>query len=117
MLDTTIVVSYLKDELNQQLRETLLSLPKHISIITFVETCRYFHLSGKARDWNDIRADLANMETLPVTKEIGEKAGELAVEKRLALADSIIYATAQVNDLEMWTRDKDFSGLKGVKLV
>lgn len=42
-------------------------------------------------------------------------AAELALEHRLPLADSIIYATAQVHGAVVWTQDADFKGLDGVK--
>ena len=42
-------------------------------------------------------------------------AAELALEHRLPLADSIIYATAQVYGAVVWTQDADFEGLEGVR--
>ncbi len=43
------------------------------------------------------------------------EAAELSVERNLALADSIIVATAQANGAELWTQDSDFEGLEGVR--
>lgn len=46
---------------------------------------------------------------------IALEAAELSVEKKLALADSVILATAQAHDAELWTQDADFEGMEGVR--
>lgn len=43
------------------------------------------------------------------------EAAELSVETKLALADSIILATARAYKAELWTQDADFEGLDGVR--
>jgi predicted nucleic acid-binding protein len=43
------------------------------------------------------------------------EAAELSVDTKLALADSIILATARAHDAELWTQDSDFEGLEGVR--
>ena len=43
------------------------------------------------------------------------EAAELSVETKLALADSIILATARAHDAELWTQDSDFEGMEGVR--
>jgi len=42
-------------------------------------------------------------------------AGELGVELGLPLADSVILATAQLNEAILWTQDSDFEGMDGVR--
>lgn len=44
-------------------------------------------------------------------------AARLGVEHGLALADSVIYATARRVDALLWTQDADFEGLPGVRFV
>jgi predicted nucleic acid-binding protein len=46
---------------------------------------------------------------------IALEAAELSVETKLALADSIILATARAHGAELWTQDADFEGLEGVR--
>jgi predicted nucleic acid-binding protein len=46
---------------------------------------------------------------------IALEAAELSASTKLALADSIILATAQVHGAELWTQDADFEGLEGVR--
>lgn len=43
------------------------------------------------------------------------EAAELSIETNLALADSIILATARAHEAELWTQDADFEGLEGVR--
>jgi toxin FitB len=43
-------------------------------------------------------------------------AAESSVATKLALADSIMLATAQAHDAVFWTQDADFEGLEGVRL-
>jgi toxin FitB len=43
-------------------------------------------------------------------------AAELSVPTRLALADSILLATARAHGAVFWTQDADFEGIEGVRL-
>jgi toxin FitB len=45
------------------------------------------------------------------------EAAELSVASKLALADSIMLATARVHGATFWTQDADFDGLEGVRLA
>lgn len=42
-------------------------------------------------------------------------AAELSVRHRLPMADSILLATARSRDATLWTQDRDFAGLDGVR--
>ena len=42
-------------------------------------------------------------------------AAALGLRHKLPLADSIVYATAQARGALVWTQDKDFDGLVGVR--
>jgi predicted nucleic acid-binding protein len=43
------------------------------------------------------------------------QSARLAVERKLPLADSVMYATAQARGAVLWTQDADFEGLPGVR--
>jgi toxin FitB len=49
-----------------------------------------------------------------LTIQIAIKAAELSVAHKLAMADSIILATARAFDAELLTTDRDYDGLDGV---
>ena len=42
-------------------------------------------------------------------------AGDLSVEMKFPLADSVILATTRLNDAVLWTQDSDFEGLEDVR--
>ena len=117
LIDTSVLIALLKDELQEDTERFLFSQKASISVITYVETCRFFALAGKIKEWDDTRARFSDFELLPVTRQIGEMAAKNAVENRLALADSVIYATAQAHGLTLATKDKEFKGLKNVLIV
>lgn len=43
------------------------------------------------------------------------EAAELSAESKLAMADSIMLATARAFGAELWTQDQDFEGMEGVR--
>ena len=48
--------------------------------------------------------------------KIAEKASKLIIEKELPIADSIVYASALINNALLFTLDNDFRGLENVKI-
>jgi predicted nucleic acid-binding protein len=45
------------------------------------------------------------------------EAARLAIEYRMAMADSVMFATARRHRAMFWTQDADFKGLLGVKYL
>jgi len=52
-----------------------------------------------------------------VTSPIASQAAKISTEYKMAIADSIILATARAYDATLWTQDADFCGIGGVKYV
>lgn len=52
-----------------------------------------------------------------LTREIAVNAARISSELKIAMADSLILATARVHDATLWTQDADFEGEDGVKFV
>jgi len=50
-----------------------------------------------------------------LSEKIALSASKLSVKHNLPMADSIIYATAQMHEATLWTQDSDFKNLPGVK--
>ncbi|MBL8090146.1 MAG: type II toxin-antitoxin system VapC family toxin [Anaerolineales bacterium] len=48
---------------------------------------------------------------------ISLSAAKLSLEYKLALADSVILATARVNNATLWTQDEHFKDLEDVKYI
>jgi len=56
-------------------------------------------------------------EIIDLDSALAIRAAKLGAERRLPLADSIMYATAQAYGATLWTQDADFEGLPGVRYV
>lgn len=52
-----------------------------------------------------------------ITPEAALYAAQLSIEHRLPMADSLILASARLNQAELWTQDEHFKGLDQVKYV
>ena len=60
-------------------------------------------------------AQMKQGRILEVTEEIALRAALISVRYRLPMADSLVYATGQMEGAEIWTQDSDFKGLPGVR--
>jgi predicted nucleic acid-binding protein len=49
--------------------------------------------------------------------DIAIHAATISLDLKLAMADSIILATARANNATLWTQDEHFKGLDGVKYI
>ncbi|MCP4416850.1 MAG: type II toxin-antitoxin system VapC family toxin [Chloroflexi bacterium] len=52
-----------------------------------------------------------------LTQEIAINAAQISSSRKLAMADSIILATARANKATLWTQDADFEGIEGVRYI
>lgn len=50
-----------------------------------------------------------------LSSEVALSAAQISFEKKIPMADSIIYATAQSSSAILWTQDVDFNGLENVQ--
>ena len=56
-------------------------------------------------------------EVLDLTLRVALEAAKLGHDLGLALADSVMLASARLNKAVLWTQDTDFSGIEGVQYV
>ena len=56
-------------------------------------------------------------QIVPLDEGLALLAVELSLENALAMADSIVLATAQVHGAEVVTKDPDFRKIPGVRVV
>ena len=54
---------------------------------------------------------------IELDRKVAIDAAQLSLELKLAMADSIIFATAREYDATLWTQDAHFKGMDGVKYV
>jgi len=60
---------------------------------------------------------MATAQVIDLNQEIAIQAADLSREHKLAMADSIIYATARAFQAILWTQDAHFAGLEGVEFI
>jgi predicted nucleic acid-binding protein len=58
---------------------------------------------------------LSKFEQIPLDSAIADQAAILGVRHKLAMADSLIYAVACIHQAELWTQDRHFENLPGVR--
>lgn len=54
---------------------------------------------------------------MDLDRDTAIRAAQTSIELRLAMADSIIFATARINGATLWTQDEHFKDLDKVKYV
>ncbi len=86
------------------------------SIVVFEVGRRVWQQRGEEAA-GEAMAALKQFRVIPLTDAIATRAVSVAMHHRLAMADSIIYATAESLDAHLWTQDRDFEGLPGVRYV
>ena len=52
-----------------------------------------------------------------LTREIAVDAAAISSKLKIAMADSIVLATAQAYQATLWTQDADFEGISGVQYI
>lgn len=85
-----------------------------ISSITLYEVWKYTAVNaGEARAQQ--LSDLLQQGVLvPLDSQIALSASRISILHKIAMADSIIYATALAHHATLWTQDDDFEGLPQV---
>ena len=86
-----------------------------VSVINLYEV---FKVVLRERDENSAFQTIALMrqgQVSDITMEISLNAAKTSHELKIPMADSLIYATAQLYEATLWTQDEDFDGLQGVR--
>jgi predicted nucleic acid-binding protein len=60
---------------------------------------------------------MAHGREIDLNRQIAMEAAQISVETKLAMADSIILATAQSHNATLWTQDGHFKDIEGVKYI
>ncbi|MCW8927157.1 MAG: type II toxin-antitoxin system VapC family toxin [Xanthomonadales bacterium] len=86
-------------------------------LVPSITLTEVFKCIARQRDEGTALRVMAHMEqgkVIPLDCALAIDAAVLGLQHQLPLADSIIYATAQKYDAQLWTQDADFEGLVGV---
>jgi len=91
--------------------ETLL-----IPALSLFEVYRHLLRHIGREDALNVVAAMRRGTVIDLDDRLALDAAELSVTTKLALADSILLATARAHGAELWTQDADFEGIEGVQL-
>ena len=62
-------------------------------------------------------SDMHQGQIADLTASIALQAAKISTDLRIAMADSIILATARTHTATLWTQDADFEGIEGVQYI
>ena len=66
---------------------------------------------------HDVVADMYSGLVVDIDKSLALSAAKISVEMKLAMADSLILATARAHEATLWTQDADYVGIEGVEYI
>ena len=83
--------------------------------ITLTEVFRHVCRHRDEESALTVIAHMTQGEVIDLDAELAINAASLGLAHKLPLADSIILATARKYGATLWTQDRDFEGMAGVK--
>ena len=114
LLDSNAIIYSVKPE-SDPLRQLIAEHNPSVSAISYVEVLGYHQLT--ASDKEDFIDFFKTAKIISVSQPMLEKAVALRQQRRMSLGDSIIAATALLNDLTLVTANiADFHWIDNIKL-
>ena len=89
--------------------------PIIVSTINLYEISKYVTREVDAATSETLLAFIRQHTIADITEDTALTAATLSASHKLAMADSLIYATALAHKATLWTQDDDFEGLPNVK--
>ena len=119
VVDSSGWIEYVTDRENAGFFEKPLNHPDELLIPTI---CLYEVFKCVLREFGEERAlDVMGIMSLgtivDLDRQIAINAAQISVELKLAMADSMILATARTCDAILWTQDEHFKDIEGVKYI
>lgn len=65
----------------------------------------------------EVIGQMSSGTTVELSRQIAINAARISNELKLAMADSIILATAKIYNATLWTQDEHFKDIEGVKYI
>ena len=86
-----------------------------VSVINIYELYKKVLLVKDENTAIQVAGLMQQAKVVDVTPSIAIQAAKFSCKFKIPMADSIIYATARMNDSIVWTQDVDFKNLDGVR--
>ena len=86
-----------------------------VPTLVITEVLRRLDAQGRREIVPEVLAHMRQGWVVPLDERLAVDAATMGRERRLALADSIVLATAVAVEGTIWTQDEDFKDLPGVQ--
>lgn len=117
LVDSSAWIEFFVDGPNASLFQSAITDIERLIIPTVCIYEVYKNILQKQGEAKALQA-LASMKQgkiIALTETIAISASKLSIDHKLAMADSIILATAKSYHATLWTQDEDFKAIKNVK--
>ncbi|MBM4422904.1 MAG: type II toxin-antitoxin system VapC family toxin [Chloroflexi bacterium] len=119
IVDSSGWIEYVADEANADFFERAIIDTDNLLVPT---VCLYEVFKRVLQEYGEERALEATGLMLlggvvDFDRQIAIQAAQISLESRLAMADSIILATARARNATLWTQDEHFENVEGVKYI
>ena len=91
------------------------SLSIVVSVIALYEVWEYTIQHADRARALAVTDSMQQGDVVSIDPEIAIEAADLSVQRKIPMADSLIYITAQKRSARLWTQDEDFEGLPNVR--
>jgi len=117
IVDSSGWIEYIADDVNANFFEPLIIDTENLLIPTI---CLYEVFKRVIQEFGEERAldamGIMSLGTLiDLDRQIAIHAAQISNELKLAMADSIILATARACEATLWTQDEHFKSIEGVR--
>jgi predicted nucleic acid-binding protein len=119
VVDSSGWLEYLTDGPNADYFRTAIKDEQHLIIptICLYEVFKITLLRTGEENALNVAGQMSFGRIVDLDREIALAAGQISIEHKLAMANSIIYATALANRAKLWTQDDHFKDLPAVKFM
>jgi predicted nucleic acid-binding protein len=117
LVDSPAWLEYFADGPNAAFFATAIEKTSEL-VVSTVNIYEVFRRVLQQRDESAALRAVAAMEQgtlISVSEPIALHAAQLAIERKLPMADAMILATARSSSAILWTQDADFDGIAGVR--
>jgi len=86
-----------------------------VPVVCLYEVFKKVHQAADESRALQAVAQMKQGRVVALTEEGALRAALVSLRHKLPMADSLVYATGQMEGAEIWTQDADFRGLPGVR--
>jgi len=88
-----------------------------VPTVVLYEVCKFMHREVSADAAARVASRMKEAQLVPLDDQLALEAAEVSLQHGLAMADAIVYATAQAFEAKLFTSDADFRDLPQVEYI